>query len=234
MDIECEAGCGVVPFRYEDKSFVNALQWAIGLELFLLIEDPWRIALTTDHPNGGPFTRYPELIGLLMDKPFRDAAFARLPKAARELSILPTIRREYSLFEIAIVTRAGPARLLGLERELGHLGPGALADVAVYREDPDRARMFATAALLFKRGRLVVRDGEILRPEVKGAFHLVQPDYDRMIEGRVRRFFETYRDQRLGSFVLGAEELAELGAVAHPCRGAPPPLETKRPGEPRA
>ena len=54
MDIECEAGCGVLPFRYKDKSFVNALQWAIGLELFLLIEDPWRIALTTDHPNGAP------------------------------------------------------------------------------------------------------------------------------------------------------------------------------------
>ena len=25
MDIECDAGCGVVPFRYRDQSFVNAL-----------------------------------------------------------------------------------------------------------------------------------------------------------------------------------------------------------------
>ena len=53
MDIECEAGCGVVPFKYKDKSFVNALQWAIGLEIFLLAEDPWKVFLTTDHPNGG-------------------------------------------------------------------------------------------------------------------------------------------------------------------------------------
>src|SRR4029079_4205651 len=36
MDIECDAGCGVLPFKYRDKSYVNALQWAIGLELFLL------------------------------------------------------------------------------------------------------------------------------------------------------------------------------------------------------
>src|SRR3546814_8003093 len=48
MDIECDAGCGVVPFRYRDKNFVNALQRAIGLELFLLVDDPWRIFLTTD------------------------------------------------------------------------------------------------------------------------------------------------------------------------------------------
>ncbi len=229
MDIECEAGCGVVPFRYRDSSFVNALQWAIGLELFLLIEDPWRIALTTDHPNGGPFTAYPRLIRLLMDKDHRDAEFARLPKAARELSILPSIRREYTLFEIAILTRAGPARLLGLERELGHLGPGALADVAVYREDADRARMFETTHLLFKRGRLVVRDGEVLQPELGGAVHRVRPDFDRAIERRVRAFFERFRDQRLGSFVLGEEELAELGALTHPCRGAPPPAPA-RPG----
>ena len=43
MDIECDAGCGVVPMRYRDKSFVNAMQWVIGLETFLLFDDPWRI-----------------------------------------------------------------------------------------------------------------------------------------------------------------------------------------------
>ena len=47
MDIECDAGCGVVPERYRDKSFVNAMQWVVGLETFLLVEDPWRMFLTT-------------------------------------------------------------------------------------------------------------------------------------------------------------------------------------------
>jgi formylmethanofuran dehydrogenase subunit A len=83
MDIECDAGCGVVPMRYRDKSFVNALQWAIGLELFLLIDDPWRIFLTTDHPNGAPFTFYPHLIRLLMDKGFRNDMMQKInPDAA--------------------------------------------------------------------------------------------------------------------------------------------------------
>jgi len=75
-DIECDAGCGVVPFKYREQSFVNALQWLIGLEIFLLVKDPWRVVLTTDHPNGAPFTSYPHLIRLLMDKPFRDAQLA--------------------------------------------------------------------------------------------------------------------------------------------------------------
>ena len=67
MDIECDAGCGVVPFKYRDQNYVNALQWAIGLEIFLSVEDPWRVFLTTDHPNGAPFTSYPHLIRLLME-----------------------------------------------------------------------------------------------------------------------------------------------------------------------
>src|SRR6185503_20689877 len=101
-DIECEAGCGVVPFKYRDQNFVNALQWAIGLELFLLIEDPWRVFLTTDHPNGGPFTSYPHLIRLLTDRSFRNDALAGIEPAAAAHSSLQRIAREYSLYEIAI------------------------------------------------------------------------------------------------------------------------------------
>ena len=37
---EMEAGCGIVPITYKDKSFVHALQWAIGLEWYLLVERP--------------------------------------------------------------------------------------------------------------------------------------------------------------------------------------------------
>ena len=54
-----EAGCGIVPITYEDKNVVHALQWAIGLEWYLLVEDPWRVAMSTDHPNGGSFLAYP-------------------------------------------------------------------------------------------------------------------------------------------------------------------------------
>ena len=53
LDVENETGCGIVPYTYKASNLVNAVQWAVGLELLLLINDPWRIFLTTDHPNGG-------------------------------------------------------------------------------------------------------------------------------------------------------------------------------------
>ena len=128
-------GGGIFPIVYGEREFTAALQWAIGLELFLLIDDPWQVYFTTDHPNGAHFTRYPEILHLLMDADERGRWIERLPKSAMEMTSLREIRREYSLAEIATMTRAAPARLLGLA-DRGHLGPGALADIAVYEDHP--------------------------------------------------------------------------------------------------
>jgi formylmethanofuran dehydrogenase subunit A len=185
-DIECDAGCGIVPFRYREQSYVNALQWIIGLEIFLLIDDPWRVSMTTDHPNGGPFTSYPHLIRLLMDKGFRDEQLAKLNPEAQVASALPELTREFSLYDIAIITRAGPARLLGL-KDRGHLGVGAAADIAVYRDDADKERMFTSPAYVFKDGQLVARDGVLLATPT-GGIHYVSPDFDRGIEKTLRAY----------------------------------------------
>src|SRR6185437_2833496 len=128
---------------------------------FLLIEDPWRVLLTTDHPNGAPFGFYPQLIRLLMDRTYRNACLAEIHPAARRATVLGSLGREYTLAGRAIATRAAPARLLGLA-DRGHLGAGARADIAAYRPQDDRAAMFRHAALVFKDGALVVRDGAVL------------------------------------------------------------------------
>ena len=129
--------------------------------------DPWRVALSTDHPNGGHFTAYPHLMQLLGDAAFRRAAFARLPAAVRRRSPLKDMTREYTLQELCIVTRAAPARIAGLTSK-GHLGPGADADITLYRPDRDLATMFSVPAKVFKAGVLVAEDGH-LRAATAGA-----------------------------------------------------------------
>jgi formylmethanofuran dehydrogenase subunit A len=159
-DLHLEGGCGVLPIAYREKSMVHAWQWAIGLEWFLTATDPWRVALSTDHPNGAHFTAYPVLMRLLGDEAFRREAFARIHPAVRKRSPLAGITREYSLQELCIITRAAPARIAGL-RNKGHLGAGADADITLYRPDADLARMFAMPAKVFKAGVLVAEDGEV-------------------------------------------------------------------------
>ena len=78
-DTELETGCGITPIRYKQKSLINAWQWAIGLEWYLSVTDPWRVVMSTDHPNGGSFLAYPQIIRLLMDRTWRHEQLAALP-----------------------------------------------------------------------------------------------------------------------------------------------------------
>jgi formylmethanofuran dehydrogenase subunit A len=220
MDIECDAGCGVVPFKYRDRDFVNALQWAIGLELFLLVRDPWRVFLTTDHPNGGPFWSYPHLIKLLMDRGFRNERLAAIHPDAAALSALREIQREYSLYEIAVMTRAAPARILGLA-DRGHLGAGAAADVVLYEPHADPEVMFARPRYVFKDGEVVAERGEV-KAAPSGSVHVVRPAFDAGIERALEPYFERYQTVSLQHFKIGDEEVRELarapGLVVQPCR----------------
>jgi formylmethanofuran dehydrogenase subunit A len=194
-DTEVETGCGIVPFTYREKNYVHALQWGIGLELFLLSRDPWRLVLSTDHPNGGSFLSYPRLIRLLMDRDFRNDQLRRANKRAIQRTVLlDDLDREYTLEEIAIVTRAGPARLLGL-RDKGHLGAGADADVTIYDERADREEMFATPRYVIKGGRVIVRDGELVEA-LAGDLLRVEAPYDPAVDDVLRdRFEERYSVQ---------------------------------------
>ncbi len=187
LDVENETGCGIVPYVYKDRNLVNAVQWAVGLELLLLITDPWRIYLTTDHPNGGCFWRYPEIIRLLMDVEFRREQLKALLPKAQERIVLGDLDREYTLFEIAILTSAGPARALGL-RQKGHLGIGADADVTIYHEKPDDGVLFSYPRYVIKAGEIVVEDGDV-RAVPDGREFIVHPSYDEEIEEYLRPLF---------------------------------------------
>lgn len=214
VDIELETGCGVVPHEYRDRAAVAALQWAIGLELFLLSSDPWRVVLSTDHPNGGSFMSYPTLIRLLMDRAYRDEQLARVePRLLAGSALVDGLAREYTLDEIAIITRAGPARILGL-RTKGHLGVGADADVTIYAPDTDRAKMFSTPRYVVKGGELVVEEGELRRAPTGRRLH-VRPEFDAAIEGDLARWFDRYASVRFANYPVG-----ELRDTPTPLAGA--------------
>jgi formylmethanofuran dehydrogenase subunit A len=189
-DTEMEAGCGITPIKYRNKSLVHSLQWAIGLEWYLLIDDPWRVAMSTDHPNGGSFMAYPQIIRLLMDRNYRKDVLKKCPEKIKERSTLHDLDREYTLNEIAIITRAGPARILGL-RNKGHLGPGADADITLYTPHENKEVMFETPRVVIKSGRVMIENGEIRDPFIGKTMH-VAPDYDREVEGDIQEWFEKY------------------------------------------
>lgn len=207
-DIELEESSGVVPMVYFRKMLVNAVQWAIGLELALLVNDPWKVLMTTDHPNGSPFVNYPEVISLLMSKPKRDAEMATLHEQLQNRSGLGGIERELDWTDIAIMTRAAPARILGLQ-DKGHLGLGADADISIYNLRPEELdasqdhalvkKALATAMYTIKEGIVVSKDGKIKATPPGRTFWVdatvPQTDTDRLMPDLEEKFAKYYSVQ---------------------------------------
>jgi formylmethanofuran dehydrogenase subunit A len=211
IDVENETGCGVVPYTYKGSNLVNAVQWAVGLELLLLIKDPWRVFLTTDHPNGACFWRYPEIIHLLMNADFRRERVRALPPKALKRIVLADIDREYSLSEIAIITSAGPARALGLPQK-GHLGVGADADVAIYNENPDGELMFRYPRYVLKAGEVVVEEGDI-KHRMEGREFVVQPPYDPAVEDFIKPLFQQYYTMSFENYPVELERMEHVSVL---------------------
>lgn len=189
-DTEMESGCGITPIQYKNKSLVHALQWAIGLEWYLLVTDPWRVVMSTDSPNGASFLAYPQIIRLLMDRTYRQDVLKSCHPLVRERSTLGDLTREYTLNEIAIITRAGPARILGLKNK-GHLGPGADADITIYTPHDNKETMFEMPRTVIKAGEVLVDQGEI-RSTPSGKTLHIAPQYDLAVETDIQAWFEQY------------------------------------------
>lgn len=213
-DVELEDGCGVVPIKYDDKNYVHALQWAVGLEWFLRVDDPWKIALSTDHPNGGSFLAYPQIIALLMDRGLRADVLKSLPEQIRGRSGLADLSREYSLAEVAVITRSAPARMLGLPHK-GHLGPGADGDVAIYAPNDDKRRMFELPRFVLKSGEVVVDDGDLRGAPVGMTFYSAPP-FDPAVVTEIKTYFDRYSSVEVENFTIGDEEVGTTTAIA--CR----------------
>lgn len=172
VDVELETAAGIVPYIYNKDVLPNAIQWATGLELALFAKDLNRTFLTTDHPNAGPFTRYPRVIKWLMSRKAREATLASMKNSDKVINAtyIHGIDRELSLFEIAQMTRSGPAKSLGLASTYGGLAPGMNGDVGIfdlnYKNLPSDAEKieaaFQQAAYFVKNGEVIVKDGEVI------------------------------------------------------------------------
>ncbi len=211
-DTEMEAGCGIVPVEYKDKSMVHALQWAIGLEWYLLMQDPWRVAMSTDHPNGGSFLAYPQIIALLMDRTLRQETLQRVPPSVLERCTLADLDRQYTMQEIAIITRAAPARMLGLGMQ-GTPGPGADADVTIYQPEDDIQRMFELPRYVIHQGQVVVDGGQILE-HTDGRLLHVAPGFDDACLPDIQTWFEQNYSIQFSNYPVDDEYLDRHEVVA--------------------
>ena len=114
-------------------------------------------------------------------------------------SVLSSLDREYTLYELAIISRAACAKIYGFE-DRGHLGVGAVADVAVYDFNPetdDPSKNPEKMKKAFRYAESVVKDGNVIIEDRKfktgyqGRLFWVNRPYDD-IEKEIKPLFKDY------------------------------------------
>ena len=183
--IEAEGGINTLPLEYLPTDPSSAVQWATGLELLLRFPDPTRMFLTTDHPNGGSFMAYPQVIEWLMSKSSREAMLAKLHKAGKQKSGLADCSREYTISEIIAMTSWGPAIALGL-KDRGHLGDGGLADIRCYKKGMNIKAMFEHPVWVIRRGKVAYKNENSFQSS-SGKLLVIHPGWDRERQKQIHR-----------------------------------------------
>ncbi|NHJ48485.1 MAG: formylmethanofuran dehydrogenase subunit A [Asgard group archaeon] len=215
--VELESCAGVVPYIFRRRNSVNAIQWAIGLEFLLSIKDLKKVNISTDHPNGGPFTFYPLIFKWLMSRKAREDMLARTDKAASERTTLKDIKRELTLSELVLVSRVSAAQLLGLKNK-GHLGIGADADIAIHEFDclinklstnPDAIEKgFSETKYTIKDGIIVYSNGGIVKSTLGKTYRVkaeVPEDWLLNIQEAIEERFRKHYTVSLGNYAVQKE-----------------------------
>jgi formylmethanofuran dehydrogenase subunit A len=170
----------------QSKCIYYSLKFALeSVEYLDLDRDSCCISFSTDSPNGGFLHYYPPIFSLLLSS-----------RSRKEIDGLPDVDTEFSLYQLAAITRMNPARLLGLKNK-GHLGIGADADIAIYdlnldidTDSREVAKKLGNCEYLLKGGNEVIYEGNMnLKEEVeKKTFYLKikkEGEYEKM--ERIRR-----------------------------------------------
>ena len=156
-----------------------------------------------------------------MSADYRAEVMAELNQEALAMTLLPDLKREYTLHEIAVMTRSAAAHLMGLH-DRGSLAPGCVADVAVYKPQANVGAMFSSARIVMKSGEQVVSDGKVIATPHGRALHTM-PAYDRKhVERELGNYYDQYMTVKLGNVCVepgfddaaGAERFAKVPVSA--------------------
>jgi formylmethanofuran dehydrogenase subunit A len=155
----------------------------------------------------------------------RQKLIDKINKTAKRRLNLLGIDREYSLYEIATITRAATAKSLGLEFK-GHLGLGADADIAIYDIEPTKLdpareyrtvrRAFAHATYTIKDGRIVVKKGEVVRSVRGRTFWTkakVSEDIKKTMMADLESKFDDYYTVRMANYPIEERYLTASQAI---------------------
>lgn len=112
-----------------DEKF--SIFWLNAMSLALKIKNKWQVQFSTNYPNHGDINDTPKMLSLLMSNEKRTDYLNTLNAKKYADKFLNGNNESLTFNDIIIITRASPAKSLGIAHLKGNLGSGADGDVNI-------------------------------------------------------------------------------------------------------
>ena len=154
--------------KFEKGNKSHSIYWLNALNLALNIKDKWKVQLTLNYPNYGNIKDIPQIATWLLSKHARNEFYNSL---SLEDGLLDPATEPLSFSDFIIISRASPAKSIGLNQIKGHLGAGADGDVNILdlninetdlSNDPEKVyKSFKELDHVIKEGNIVKKGDQV-------------------------------------------------------------------------
>ncbi len=166
--IESEGDSFVSMRKFKKENYNDCILWANAIDLALNIRNKFQISLSLNYPNYSNINNIPEIATWLISKNARANFMKEMNKEFLKNNKLQNSDKCLTFNELVILTRASPAKSLGLGSIKGNLGVGADADINILDidiRDINLEKDFETLKTAFSNIEYVIKAGKIIKKE---------------------------------------------------------------------
>ncbi|MHA1439688.1 MAG: amidohydrolase family protein [Promethearchaeota archaeon] len=168
--IEFEGDAFAMLRHFNKNNKLQCILWANAIDLALKIKNKWQVQLSLNYPNYGDINDIPKIATWLVSTDAREKFIKEMnPNFLLETSIKDN-NEVLSFNDFVIITRAGPAKSLGLGNIKGNLGFEADGDLNIIDIDisnVDISKDYENFKNALKKMEYVIKEGEIVKKNDK-------------------------------------------------------------------
>ncbi len=164
--VESEGDSFVTLRKLKKSNKQDCILWANALELALKVKNKWQVQLSFNFPNYSDISSLPQITSWLISKKARETFMDGMNDIFIDDTSLADLDDVLSFYEYIILTRASPAKSMGLASIKGGFTPGADGDVNILDIDIDEIDLsneFEKLASALRNVEYVIKNGEILK-----------------------------------------------------------------------
>ena len=155
---------------FDKKNLQDCIMWANAIDIPLKVNNKWQIQLSVNFPNYAQIDDIPRIATWLISKEARNKFMGGMNENFLKSNSLLDNDKSLTFNDFVILTRASPAKSLGLANIKGNLSIGADADINILDlniNNTDIAKNFKLFQETLSNIEYVIKAGEIIKHKEK-------------------------------------------------------------------